>query len=135
MTFKSVFLLVFISLVSCKPTNQLPASKNDISQSEQNKTTSTNYETKEEILINNSFLPNQRFFVILGSFNVLKNANVYSEHLIKEGFTPVILQNNNGLYRISVFTTDNIKDARVKIAEIKQKYPQYQDVWLLKRMN
>jgi cell division protein FtsN len=103
--------------------------------SKQSNTVSNNYETREEVLIIDNNSTANRYYVILGSFSVINYANKYSEQLIKEGFTPNILQNNNGLFRISILSTNNIKEARDLISEIKLKYPKHQDVWLLKRIN
>jgi len=74
-----------------------------------------------------------KYYVIIGSFKVLDNARNYKQQLIKEGFTPVLMENENGLYRVSV-AAFNVEDvAREKIASIRSKYQKYSDVWLLIR--
>ncbi|MFW6043059.1 MAG: SPOR domain-containing protein [Marinilabiliaceae bacterium] len=74
-----------------------------------------------------------RYYVIIGSFRFYDNATTYKEDLKEEGFVPVVLENENGLFRISVAAYDEEKPARKNIASIRRNYPQYSDVWLLIR--
>jgi cell division protein FtsN len=71
------------------------------------------------------------FFVILGSFSQLNNAKNYRETLLNKGFTPIILHSETGYYRVCVNSYQNEGDARTRIAQIRQTYPEYSDVWLL----
>ncbi|MFT3738862.1 MAG: SPOR domain-containing protein [Breznakibacter sp.] len=73
------------------------------------------------------------YYVILGSFKILDNAKNFRSQLSNEGFRPVILENENGLYRISVASSNDEQPARNRIAEIRSNYAQYSDVWLLVR--
>ncbi len=74
-----------------------------------------------------------KYYVIIGSFRVLENAKNYKQELIKEGFAPVLMENEDGLYRVSVAAYNVESSAREKIAEIRSKYKKYSDVWLLIR--
>ncbi|MFO8000518.1 MAG: SPOR domain-containing protein [Marinilabilia sp.] len=74
-----------------------------------------------------------RYYVIIGSFRFYDNATSYKEDLIDEGFVPVILENENGLFRVSVAAYDEEAPARGNISSIRRKYPEYSDVWLLIR--
>jgi cell division protein FtsN len=74
-----------------------------------------------------------RYYVIIGSFRYLDNARNYKDTLIDEGFVPVILENENGLFRVSVAAYNDEEPARRNIASIRQNYPKYSDVWLLIR--
>ncbi|MGM0377386.1 MAG: SPOR domain-containing protein [Bacteroidota bacterium] len=74
-----------------------------------------------------------RYYVIIGSFRFYDNATNYKKELTGEGFVPVILENENGLFRVSVAAYDEEKPARNNIASIRKNYPQYSDVWLLIR--
>jgi len=74
-----------------------------------------------------------RYYVIIGSFRFYDNATTYKKELTGEGFVPVILENENGLYRVSVAAYDDEQPARNNIASIRRNYPQYSDVWLLIR--
>ena len=73
------------------------------------------------------------FYVIIGSFRSIDNARQYSGELVSEGFASVILENENGLFRISAGGYNEENAARAKIAEIRTKYENHGDVWLLVR--
>jgi len=47
-----------------------------------------------------------RYFVIIGSFRIKDNAIQYQETIGDKGFSPVLLRNEAGLYRVSVKATD-----------------------------
>lgn len=74
---------------------------------------------------------NNTYFVILGSFSNLNNAKNYREDLLNQGFTPIILHSETGYYRVCVNSYQNETDARSRVAQIRQTYPKYSDVWLL----
>ncbi len=74
-----------------------------------------------------------KYYVIIGSFRVLENARKYKEQLINEGFTPILLENENGLYRVSIAAYNEELPARKKIGNIRNTYEKYDDVWLLIR--
>ncbi|WP_282038882.1 SPOR domain-containing protein [Saccharicrinis aurantiacus] len=73
-----------------------------------------------------------KYYVIIGSFKVLENARNYKTDLTQQGFTPVILENTEGLYRVSVSAYNEETSARNKIANIRHQYEKYSDTWLLK---
>ena len=73
------------------------------------------------------------FYVIIGSFQVVDNARNFRANLTDEGFRPVILENENGLYRVSVGSYNEENAARNRIAQIRNNYDKYSDVWLLIR--
>jgi cell division protein FtsN len=107
-----------------KPAKQEKEEQNKIVVREERvKTVDT--EEKEEIV--------SRYYVVIGSFRYLDNARNYKKDLIKEGFVPVILENENGLFRVSVAAYNEEDSARSNIASIRQNYPKYSDVWLLIR--
>ncbi|HAF29462.1 MAG TPA: hypothetical protein DCG75_10485 [Bacteroidales bacterium] len=93
---------------------------------------------KEENLISiedsEPILPDEKFFVIIGSFRILNNAISFNNQLQTEGFDSQILQNENGLYRVSIFAFKEINEARNKVYFIRKNYPKYYDVWLLKKL-
>jgi cell division protein FtsN len=74
-----------------------------------------------------------RYYVIIGSFRYIDNARNYKSELINEGFVPVILENENGLFRVSVAAYNDEQPARNNISSIRRNYPKYSDVWLLIR--
>ncbi len=72
-----------------------------------------------------------KYYVIIGSFRILDNARNYKKELYSQGFTPVILENTEGLYRVSVSAYNEESNARDKVENIRQQYEQYSDTWLL----
>ena len=74
-----------------------------------------------------------KYYVILGSFKVIENARKFKNDIIKEKFIPVILENENGLYRVSVNAFNDETQARERISQIRKQYEKYNDVWLLVR--
>ncbi len=88
---------------------------------------------EEKVKIIESNDDNFKYYVIIGSFKVLENARNYKSTLSSEGFTPVILENENGLFRVSVAAYNEETDARSKVGFIRNKYEKYNDTWLLIR--
>lgn len=88
-------------------------------------------EEKVKAIDNDGNTPDYNFYVINGSFRILDNAKNFKAQLIEEGFKPIILENETGLFRISVAFSDDESIARTKIADIRTRYTQYSDVWLL----
>lgn len=76
-----------------------------------------------------------RYYVIIGSFQVLDNARSFRTQLIKEQFTPVILESEIGFFRVSVAAFNDEMAARNRIAQIRTNHQNYSDVWLLIRKN
>jgi cell division protein FtsN len=73
------------------------------------------------------------YYVIIGSFRIIDNARNFKNQLVSEGFQPVILENENGLFRVSVASYNEENPARNRIAGIRTNYQKYSDVWLLIR--
>lgn len=92
---------------------------------------------KEEIITSvdkNVVLPiEESYFVIMGSFKVLANAKRFQTELTKKGFTSQLLQNEQGLYRVSVNSFNDIEKARTLVFSIRKNYPEHNDVWLLRK--
>jgi len=74
-----------------------------------------------------------RYYVIIGSFRGIDNARRYLADMVKKGFTPEILENEEGLYRISVGGYDEESAARSRISGIRAMHKDHADVWLLIR--
>jgi cell division protein FtsN len=91
--------------------------------SKEEKVTAANGEAKD--------LGSKKFYVILGTFGVFENAQKFKKQLMSEDFFPGILINEAGLYRVSVNSYDDEATARNRIGEIRQKFPKYNDLWLL----
>ena len=86
--------------------------------------------TQQEDLAGND---QNSFFVIVGSFSQLENARNFRETLLREGFSPIILHSESGFYRVCINSYRGEQEARSRVAQIRQSYPKYSDVWLLIR--
>lgn len=91
--------------------------------SKEEKVTAANGEAKD--------LGSKKFYIILGTFGVFENAQKFKKQLMAEDFFPGILINEAGLFRVSVNSYDDETAARNRISEIRQKFPKYNDLWLL----
>lgn len=107
-----------------KPEVTKPAVSNDPIATKREQITFTSQEDKSQNEVNS-------YFVIIGSFSQLENAKNYRETLINQGFSPIILHSETGYYRVCVNSHKFEQEARTRIAEIRQAFPQYSDVWLL----
>ena len=76
-----------------------------------------------------------KYYVIMGSFRVVDNAQNFKTHLIVEHYNPILLQNDEGLYRIAVGAYLQEAPAREKINTIRSQSDKYNDVWLLIQKN
>lgn len=71
------------------------------------------------------------FFVIIGSFSSLDNANRYKKELIPQGFNPIVLHSETGYYRVCVNSYADEVAARQRVNQIRIDFPKYADTWLL----
>lgn len=69
------------------------------------------------------------YHVVVGSFSSRTNANNMSIELNKTGIKATVAVNQNGLYRVFYYSTDNEPDVRTVLAKARKKYP---DAWMLK---
>lgn len=77
-----------------------------------------------------------RYCVIVGSFIYEQNAIRLRNKLTKMGFLgSSIMQNRQGMYRVSALCSDHLSAARTKLADIRREYPQFSDAWLLRAKN
>lgn len=72
-----------------------------------------------------------KYYIILGSFSEKGNAHRLSERLAKQGFSPNILRSESGMYRVSGYYFNDEQAARMEVADIREKHPEYSDLWLL----
>lgn len=72
------------------------------------------------------------YHIIVGSFKSLDNAHALCDKAISQGYLPSIMENPDGMYRVSVFSADDEKVARKQIVEILKANPEYTGSWLLK---
>ena len=69
------------------------------------------------------------YHVVVGSFSSRVNANNLSIELNKSGIKATVARNQNGLYRVFYYSTDNEPAVRLVLAKARKKYP---DAWMLK---
>ncbi|HSV76397.1 MAG TPA: SPOR domain-containing protein [Bacteroidales bacterium] len=74
-----------------------------------------------------------QYFVILGSFQILENANRFVQILRAKGFVPVILISETGMHRVSVDSFNEEPLARTRVNRIRNEFPEHLDSWLLIR--
>ena len=90
-------------------------------------------EVSEEKLvhIDNTTPDPHKYFVIVGSFRNPENVRRFQTQVLKEGFTPGIVRNEAGLFRIYILASDDQREARAEILRVRSEYPRYNDTWLL----
>lgn len=69
------------------------------------------------------------YHVVVGSFSSRTNASNLSIELNKSGIKATVARNQNGLYRVFYYSTDNEPEVRQVLAKARKKYP---DAWMLK---
>lgn len=69
------------------------------------------------------------YHVVVGSFSSRANANNLSIELNKSGVKATVARNQNGLYRVFYYSTDNEPEVRQVLAKARKKYS---DAWMLK---
>lgn len=75
--------------------------------------------------------PASKYYIIIGSFQVLDNARRFRGDLVNEGFSPILLESEHGFFRVSVDSFNDELAARSRLAQIRNQYEKYSDVWLL----
>ncbi len=74
---------------------------------------------------------NCRYHIIIGSFKMLQNARQICQDAIAKDFLPSIMENEEGMYRVGVYSSATEKTAREKIAALRKSHPEYVGMWLL----
>ncbi|OFY29780.1 MAG: hypothetical protein A2275_10805 [Bacteroidetes bacterium RIFOXYA12_FULL_35_11] len=72
----------------------------------------------------------QKFYLIAGSFGNLNNARNCSNNLKEKGFSPEILQQENGLYRVALKSFSDRKSANNEFTSLQTKSTDF-TVWVL----
>jgi cell division septation protein DedD len=67
--------------------------------------------------------------VVVGSFKNEVNAQNLLLTLQKQGHTATVAVNQNGLFRVFMYSTDTEADVRMALAKARKTYP---DAWMLK---
>ncbi len=74
---------------------------------------------------------NKSYFIIVGSFSTLANANRSKASLAPKGFSPIVLHSDTGYYRVCANSYASEQEARNRIAQIRSQFPEHADCWLL----
>jgi hypothetical protein len=148
---KALFVLLVISamIISCKTAKKAvptpvaeatPVEKIDDKSAEKEKVAVPEdnnpiyMKTEEVSIAENEDQTKEGFayYVIIGSFSKPENAGKFKAQLIGKDFYPVLLNSESGYIRVAVDQTNSENEARDQIKIIRNKYPEYKDVWLLK---
>ncbi len=73
--------------------------------------------------------PEDKYFIIAGSFTKIKRAEKFCKEMVSKGFSPVILEKQNGRIRISIGSFAHRNEANSYLDEYKQKSEL--DLWIL----
>ena len=70
--------------------------------------------------------------LVAGSFRRQQNALVLMDRLSQEGYNSRLMESEKGMYRVSLFSTDNRTEALRKLYQVREESGR-SDVWLLSR--
>lgn len=73
----------------------------------------------------------KKYHVVIGSFGNKDNA-LRLQTQMKPQYEPIIVINEKGMYRVLLMTYDTYKEAKTKIVEIREQFP---DAWVLVMQN
>lgn len=73
------------------------------------------------------------YSVVIGSFTNRTNAYSLKERMEKEGYKPILAENDRGMLRVILTSHDTRADAERSRNTIRSRYPNFQDAWLLER--
>lgn len=75
---------------------------------------------------------NLGYSVIVGSFLMKSNAVKLRNSLIEMGYDKSsIMKNSEGMFRVSISSFSNERDARNEVMRVKENFSQFKDAWLL----
>jgi len=73
----------------------------------------------------------KKFFIIVGSFKSSDNAAKLKQELAQQGFKPIILNSETGMFRVCADSFNDEASARSRVQSIRTKYAKYADAWLV----
>ena len=77
-----------------------------------------------------------QYSVVIGSFINKTNAESLKERMQKQGYSPILAQNEKGMYRVIVATFNGRSNAVEERESLKSRYaPEFSDAWLLEQDN
>jgi len=73
----------------------------------------------------------KQFSVVVGTFQNKTNAASLKDRMANDGYSSFLAQNGRGWYRVIVATFSDKASAVAEKERIKNKYPNFQDAWIL----
>lgn len=73
----------------------------------------------------------KKYHVVIGSFGNKDNA-LRLQGQMKPQYEPIIVRNEKGMYRVLLMTYDTYKEAKAKVGEVRDQFP---DAWVLVMQN
>ena len=73
----------------------------------------------------------KKYHVVIGSFGNKDNA-LRLQAQMRPQYEPIIVRNDKGMYRVLLMTYDTYKEAKTKILEVRNQFP---DAWVLVMQN
>ncbi|MFC2118567.1 hypothetical protein ACFLTI_07305 [Bacteroidota bacterium] len=90
----------------------------------------TNTGNKKEIIEQPTAQPADNIFLIAGSFMNINNAKKFCNEMIAKGYNSKLLTDNNGMNRVSVFSTNTEKIAKENLNSINSSQNEFK-AWIL----
>lgn len=69
----------------------------------------------------------KRYSVVVGSFGIKSNAQGLQKSL-QPAYTPTVVQNEKGMYRVLLISYNTYEEAREKLQEVRERFA---DAWIL----
>lgn len=69
------------------------------------------------------------YHIIVGSFQKEINARNLKNDLVKKGMESFVAVNQNGMFRVFAFSSDDERQIRIELVKVREKFP---DAWILK---
>ena len=73
----------------------------------------------------------KKYHVVIGSFGNKDNA-LRLQSQMRPQYQPILVQNDRGMYRVLLMTYDTYKEAKTKVVEVREQFP---DAWILVMQN
>ncbi|QZT36009.1 SPOR domain-containing protein [Halosquirtibacter xylanolyticus] len=90
-------------------------------------------EVEETVVIRGVNLKD-RYFIIVGSYNIYNNAEVLKTELIKLGYSPVVfMQDENGQFKVAIESFQSLKQAENEMSNLMKGKKLLKHSWIFKR--
>ncbi|MDC1105689.1 SPOR domain-containing protein [Prolixibacteraceae bacterium] len=136
--FFSLFAIVlFLSLLGCKEkkVKEVPKEVPVIEEVATEVVTPDDKkeDIKEEVVIRGVNLKD-RYFIIVGSYNIYNNADILKKKLLKMDYKPVIfMQDENGQFKVAIESFQSLKQAESEMTDLMNGKKLFKHSWIFKR--